>query len=110
MIVKREPAAPVDRNRRLARQMLLPEIGVEGQNRIAATSASLDVAALGERTLMHRVAICYAERAGFGALGVGDLDEEALAPRSLALHSGPRAVLAGARAAVVAIREAARRA
>lgn len=81
---------------RYARQWMLPEIGAEGQRRILAAHA-----AVGGEGLAHEVARRYAERAGFCGILPGEI-----APGSLR-HRGPRAVFAGARAALAAMRASA---
>ena len=86
---------------RFLRQELLPEIGERGQRRLSASSA-----AVGGAGLSHEVAARYALGAGFGDVTPGPLDLDALAPAAL-VKSGPaREVLAGARAALAAMRRA----
>ncbi len=88
---------------RFLRQVLLPEIGEAGQQRIEASSAA--VAGAG---LAHEVASRYALGAGFGAVTGGRIDVDALAPGAV-VSSGSQAareVLAGARAALAAMRRA----
>jgi hypothetical protein len=87
---------------RFLRQVLLPEIGEAGQRRLAASSAA--VAGAG---LAAEVASRYALGAGFGGVGEGAIDVEALAPATL-VSSGQaaREVLAGARAALAEMRRA----
>jgi len=86
--------------RRYARQMLLPEIGEEGQRRLAAAVASVE----GEG-LRHEIATAYARRAGIGRVAPGPIDELGLAPSFLE-HAAPRAVVAGSRAALASLRDA----
>jgi hypothetical protein len=86
---------------RYARQILLAEVGVEGQARICAAEARV-----GGEGLVHELAESYAERAGFAAVLPGPVDVEALAPRRLIREPAARAVLAGARAALAAMRKA----
>ena len=86
--------------RRYARQMLLPEIGEEGQRRLGSATAS--VAGDG---LVHEIAATYAARAGMGRIARGPIDEHALAP-SFLQHAAPRATVAGARSALAALRDA----
>ena len=86
--------------RRYARQMLLAEIGEDGQRRVASATAAVT----GEG-LAHEVATSYASRAGIGILAPGDIDERALAPSFLE-HAAPRAVVAGSRASLAALRAA----
>ena len=80
---------------RFVRQVLLPEIGAEGQRRLEAA-----VAAVGGDGLAHEIAARYAAGAGFGGLQAGAVDVDALAPASLVTHDPARQVLAGARAAL----------
>ena len=75
---------------RFARQLLLPEIGQEGQTRIIAATA-----AVGGTTLAHAVAQRYCERAGFAAIEAGDI----VAETNLG-DPAARDVLAGSRQAV----------
>lgn len=90
---------------RFVRQILLPEIGEEGQRRIACATAA--VLAPGEAGgLAHEVAARYAEGAGFGALAAGAIDVDALAPSEIVKRSPAREVLAGSRAALAEIRRA----
>jgi hypothetical protein len=87
---------------RFARQILLVELGLEGQERISAASAAV----AGDGRLEHEVAGRYAERAGFAALAPGAIDLDALAPSEIVRDASARAVLAGARAALAAMRVA----
>jgi hypothetical protein len=102
---------------RWLRQVLLPEVGPEGQARIARAGARV----LGARgaagspggapevragALAHEVAERYARGAGFGELLPGAIDLTALAPEGAASAPAAREVLAGARAALAAIRAA----
>ena len=86
--------------RRYARQMLLAEVGAQGQHRLGAATAAVD----GEG-LQHEVATAYARRAGIGSIVPGDVDESYLAP-SFLVHAAPRAVVAGSRAALASLRDA----
>ena len=86
--------------RRYARQMLLAEIGEEGQRRLEAA-----VAAVEGEGLRHEIATTYARRAGIGRVTPGPIDEQCLAPSFLE-HAGPRAVVAGSRAALSSLRDA----
>lgn len=88
---------------RFVRQMLLPEIGIEGQARIGQATAAVSGA-----SAAHAVARLYAEGAGFGAVVDGPIDVAALAPEALVSSPAAREVLAGSRAALAAIRHAAR--
>ncbi len=88
---------------RFVRQMLLPEIGIEGQARIGQATA-----AVGGVSKAHQIATLYAEGAGFGAIAAGAIDLDALAPRSIVVTDAARDVLAGSRAALAAIRRATR--
>ncbi len=87
-------------SRRYARQMLLAEIGEEGQRRLGAT-----VAAVAGEGLGHEIATAYARRAGIGHLAPGSIDEVGLAPSFLE-YAAPRAVVAGSRAALSVLRAA----
>lgn len=87
---------------RFVRQMLLPEIGIEGQARIGQATAAVAGA-----SPAHAVARLYAEGAGFGAITAGAIDVSALAPESIVTSPAAREVLAGSRAALAAIRRAA---
>jgi hypothetical protein len=84
---------------RFLRQVLLPEIGPAGQARLAGARA--DVGGAG---LAHDVAARYARAAGVGHVAAGHVDVDALAPGEVCAHEAPRAVLAGARAALAAVR------
>jgi hypothetical protein len=84
---------------RFLRQALLPEVGERGQARLAAATA--DVAGEG---LAHEVACLYAIGAGFSGVGPGPIDLDALAPLALVTGGPAREVLAGARAALLAMR------
>jgi molybdopterin/thiamine biosynthesis adenylyltransferase len=88
---------------RFVRQVLLPEIGIEGQARIGQATAKVAGA-----SPAHAVARLYAEGAGFGAITAGSIDLDALAPVSLVSSPAAREVLAGSRAALAAIRRAVR--
>lgn len=83
---------------RYARQILLAEVGRDGQARLLDATANL----AGDG-LAHEVAARYAERAGFRGLEAGHLAVAELAPSSIVTNDAARAVLAGARAAVRAI-------
>jgi hypothetical protein len=80
--------------------MLLAEIGEEGQARLER--AAMD---LGGEGLAHEIAAAYALRAGAGRVGPGSIDEAALAP-AFVEHGPARAVVAGSRAALAAMRSA----
>lgn len=88
---------------RYLRQVLLPEIGAEGQRRIAASVARVE----GDpSSLAHEVASLYARGAGFSAVAAGPIDISALAPPAMVSHPSAREVLAGARAALAELRRA----
>ncbi|MBL9024916.1 MAG: hypothetical protein JNL21_22150 [Myxococcales bacterium] len=87
----------MDRERFL-RQILLPEIGEDGQRAIGSATAPV----LGP-TLAHEVARLYAERAGFAELALGPAALDAGAPAAWIETEAAREVLAGARAALRAI-------
>jgi hypothetical protein len=80
--------------------MLLAEIGQKGQERLEK-----GVARLAGQGLCHEIASSYAVRAGIGRVVPGTLDEAALAP-SFVRGSATRAVVAGSRAALLALRAA----
>lgn len=84
--------------KRYARQMLVAEVGDIGQERLARATVAL----FGDG-LAHRIACAYAERAGVGEIISGPLDEAALAP-PFVMNPATRAVVAGARAALAAMR------
>lgn len=84
---------------RFVRQVLLPEIGAAGQARLATSTAA--VAGDG---LHHEVATRYARAAGLGPIVAGAIDLDHLAPSAVCVHPSARMVLAGARAALAAIR------
>lgn len=91
---------------RYARQIMLPELGLTGQERIAGGCAAL-AAPDADVSLVYQVAERYARRAGFDRLAEGHIDIDTLAPKEIVHHQAPRAVLAGARAALAAMREVA---
>lgn len=88
---------------RFLRQVLLPEIGQAGQARIQASRAAVG----GGSSLSHEVAELYARAAGFREITPGSIDVEALAPLAEVRSPAAREVLAGARAALAAVRAAA---
>jgi hypothetical protein len=98
--MSRPPTFGIDPER-YVRQILLPEIGDEGQALIQRGTAA--VAGDG---LAAEVAIRYARMAGFGAVTTGTLDPDALAPASVCAFEPSRAVVVGARAALAEIRVA----
>jgi hypothetical protein len=85
------------------RQMILAEIGEVGQDKLASAVARL--VGVG---LCHEIAVSYAERAGVGAVVAGEIDEPGLAPAFMR-YPAARAVVAGSRAALLAIRQAVER-
>jgi len=85
---------------RYVRQMMLAEIGEAGQAKLTGA-----VVALRGAGLAHEIATSYAERAGVGQVVDGPIDEAALAPDFLR-HAATRAVVAGSRAALSAVRVA----
>jgi len=87
---------------RYLRQVLLPEIGPEGQARIKAGTAAVG----GRGLLSNEVAELYARAAGFGDVSPGTIDVSGLAPLSEVRTLPAREVLAGSRAALAALREA----
>ncbi|MGK3991921.1 hypothetical protein [Sorangium sp. So ce1024] len=91
---------------RYLRQVLLAEIGPEGQAKIGAATARVLGGGDGAPPLAHEVAERYARGAGFGALEKGAIDLDALAPADLVTSPPARAVLAGARAALAEMRAA----
>lgn len=86
---------------RFVRQMLLPEIGIEGQARIGQATA-----AVGGASPAHEIASLYAAGAGFASIAAGPIDVDALAPRAIVSSPAAREVLAGSRAALAALRRA----
>lgn len=84
---------------RFLRQVLLPEIGAAGQIRIEAARA-----AVGGAGLAGEIAERYARGAGFAGIDPGRIDLDALAPLAVIREGAPRAVLAGSRAALAAMR------
>ena len=86
---------------RYGRQILLAELGVEGQARICATTAPV-----GGATFAHEVAARYAERAGFASVTPGVIDLDALAPPGIVQRPEARAVLAAARVVLAEMRKA----
>lgn len=86
---------------RFVRQVLLVEIGEEGQRRILASRA-----AVGGDGLAHEIATRYAEGAGFSGVDPGAVDVAVLAPASIVEDEAARALLAGARAALAELRRA----
>jgi hypothetical protein len=96
--------------RRFVRQVLLPEIGATGQLRIEASTARVAAprGAVEPPGLEHEVAERYARGAGFGAVEEGPIDVGSLAPPALVPTAAAAEVLAGARAALAAMREALR--
>lgn len=84
---------------RYGRQILLPHVGIEGQERVAVATAALDGPGLDSE-----IARRYLERAGVGRITPGAV-AEGLAPPWMR-HEAPRAVLAGSRAALAAFRAA----
>ncbi|WP_437775278.1 hypothetical protein [Sorangium sp. So ce1097] len=92
---------------RYLRQVLLAEIGPEGQAKLGAATARVLGGGGGDAPpLAHEVAERYARGAGFGALAEGAIDLDALAPADLVTSPPARAVLAGARAALTEMRAA----
>jgi len=92
------------------RQMLLPEIGMAGQARLGAATARVGVSPSerGAAGLAHEIATRYALGAGFARVEPGRIDVASLAPRAIVEQEAAREVLAGARAALAAIRDALR--
>ena len=86
--------------RRYARQMRLAEVGEDGQRRLGDA-----IAAVAGEGLKHEMATAYARRAGVGGIVAGEIDESCLTPAFIE-HAAPRAVVAGSRAALAALRDA----
>jgi hypothetical protein len=82
------------------RQMLVAEIGAAGQARLAGASAQVE-----GNGLAHEIGAAYAARAGIGLIVPGAIDESRLAPAFLE-NAAARAMVAGSRAALAAIRAA----
>jgi hypothetical protein len=95
----------IDHARHL-RQVILAEIGADGQARLSAASAAVGAPAPDAPALAHDVASRYARGAGFAAVVPGAIDVAALAPSSIVADPAAREVLAGARAALAAMRGA----
>jgi adenylyltransferase/sulfurtransferase len=89
----------VNEGSRFARQLLLVEIGESGQRRLAGATARV-----GGAGFDHEVAETYARRAGIGEVTDGSIAPE-LAPAFLE-NDAARAVVAGSRAALAAMRVA----
>ena len=90
---------------RYLRQVLLPEIGEQGQRRISTRAARVGG---DDGSLAHEVAVLYARGAGFREVAPGPIDRAALAPFEMTKIPAAREVLAGARAALREIRLALR--
>lgn len=86
---------------RFLRQILLAEIGSEGQALICKAQAAV----CGEG-LRYDIASRYAGRAGFGRLSAGAIDLSSAAPHHMVRTEAAREVLAGARASLAEIRRA----
>lgn len=86
---------------RFARQILLAEVGEQGQRAIGRAEARV-----GGTSFAHEVATLYASGAGFAEIVPGEIVDEA--PASIVTDPAARAVLAGARAALSEIRRALR--
>jgi adenylyltransferase/sulfurtransferase len=89
---------------RYARQILLAEIGPLGQERLLAARAAVAPPGGPSTPLAHEIATRYAERAGFGSVVPGSIDHETLAPDEAVRHPAAKAVLAGSRAVLAAMR------
>src|SRR5262249_3284771 len=86
---------------RYARQIMLVEIGEDGQSRLEGPTATV-----GGDGLAHEVAEAYARRAGIERIERGTIDGR-LAPAFLE-NAAARAVVAGSRAALAVMRAALR--
>ena len=86
---------------RFLRQIVLAEIGEDGQRAIGAAEA-----ALGGDGLAHEVASTYALRAGFAGVTPAPAPLDPGAPDAWVADPAARAVLAGSRAAVRAVSQA----
>jgi hypothetical protein len=84
---------------RYARQILLAEVGEEGQRRIGGGTARV-----GGDTAAHEIASLYARRAGCARIEPGQVGVDDSAPTSIATTLEARYVLAGARAALAELR------
>ncbi len=97
---------------RFLRQILLPEIGEAGQERLGRSVARVgrdDATAARDgasAALAHEVAERYARGAGFARVEPGHVAIDALAPPDVVRDEAARAVLAGSRAALAALRDA----
>jgi hypothetical protein len=88
---------------RFLRHHLLAGIGPDGQARVQRSAARLS--GPGEA---HEIAELYARASGFASVTAGAIDLDALAPEDVVRTPAARAVCAGARAALVELRLAAR--
>jgi hypothetical protein len=79
------------------RQVILVDVGVEGQRRIVEAAAPV-----GGEGLAHDVATRYAERAGFAEITPGSIDVGA-SDLAVVVSDAAAAVLVGSRAALRAI-------
>lgn len=86
---------------RYLRQILLSEIGREGQKRISRGRARV-----GGNGLCYEIAEQYARGAGFGSIEEGEIIMDELAPNTIIASPVCAQVCAGARAALRAMREA----
>jgi hypothetical protein len=87
---------------RYARHVVVPEIGAAGQARLMVAIAPVGT---GDR-LEERVAARYAQRAGFAGVSAARIVVAELAPRAIVANDACRRVLAGARTALGALRQA----
>ncbi len=84
------------------RQIILAEVGPGGQRRLANAVAAVGAA---ERGLEYETAVRYAQRVGFARIDEGQISVDDLAPAAVVHNEACRAVLAGSRAALNAMRE-----
>lgn len=87
---------------RYLRQIILAEVGTEGQHRLANAVAAVGAA---ERGLAYETAVRYAQRVGFARIEEGQISVDDLAPAAVVHNEACRDVLAGSRAALNAMRE-----
>ncbi len=87
---------------RYLRQIIVTEVGKEGQHRLTRAVAPVGPA---EGGLQHACAIRYAKRVGFAGIEDGAIVLDELAPSAIVKNAACRAVLAGSRAALTAMRD-----
>ena len=96
------PTLDNDEIARYSRHLILPEVGMEGQRRLATAAAAVGAA---DRGLAYETAVRYARRVGFGRIDEGSISVDELAPVAVVQNEACRSVLAGSRAVLNAMRE-----